>query len=85
MYFNGIPEKNIENIVVEDCEIVSDKGADLRYSTGVVLKNVNITQADSLGYSLANCKNVVMQNCRDASGDVVENVFQYKSENVVIE
>lgn len=85
MYFNGIPEKNIENIVVEDCEIVSDKGADLRYSTGVVLKNVNITQADSLGYSLANCKNVLMQNCRDASGDVVENVFQYKSENVVIE
>ena len=71
--------------MVEDCEIVSDKGADLRYSTGVVLKNVNITQADSLGYSLANCKNVVMQNCRDASGDVVENVFQYKSENVVIE
>ena len=43
MYFNGIPEKNIENIVVEDCEIVAMKGADLRYSTGVVLKDVKIT------------------------------------------
>ena len=85
MYFNGIPEKNIENIVVENCEIVSDKGADLRYSTGVVLKNVQVTQADSLGYSLANCKNVVIQNCKDASGNVKPDVFQYKSENVVIE
>lgn len=85
MYFNGIPEKNIENIVVENCEIVSDKGADLRYSTGVVLKNVQITQSDRLGYSLANCKNVVIQNCKDASDDVVPDVFQYKSENVVIE
>lgn len=85
MYFNGIPEKNIENIVVENCEIVSDKGADLRYSTGVVLRNVRITQADSLGYSLANCKNVVMQNCSDASADAKPVVFQYKAENVVIE
>ena len=85
MYFNGIPEKNIENIVLEDCEIVSDKGADLRYSTGVVLRNVSITQAEGLGYSLANCKNVVMQNCEDASGTAVKEVFQYKSENVVIE
>lgn len=85
MYFNGIPEKNIENIVVEDCEIVSDKGADLRYSAGVVLRNVSITQTDGQGYSLANCKNVVIQNCKDASEEAVKEVFQYKSENVVIE
>jgi polygalacturonase len=85
MYFNGIPEKNIENIVVENCEIISDKGADLRYSTGVVLKNVNITQADSLGYTLANCKNVVIQNCSDASGKDIPVTYQYKSENVMIE
>ena len=85
MYFNGIPEKNIENIVVEDCEIVSDKGADLRYSTVVVLKNVRIAQKDGIGYSLANCKNVVMQNCSDASGSEMPETFQYKSENVIIE
>lgn len=85
MYFNGIPEKNIENIVVEDCEIVSDKGADLRYSTGVFLKNVRIAQKDGIGYSLANCKNVVMQNCSDASGSEMPETFQYKSENVIIE
>ena len=85
MYFNGIPEKNIENIVVEDCEIVSIKGADLRYSNGVQLKNVNITQSEGQGYSLANCRNVLIEDCTDASGSESLNVFQHNSSNVKID
>ena len=84
MYFNGIPEKNIENIVVEDCEIVSDKGADLRYSNGVVLKNVRITQSEGKGFSFANCRNVVVDDCSDASGAEALDVFQYKTQNLTI-
>lgn len=85
MYFNGIPEKNIENIVVEDCEIVSTKGADLRYSNGVQLRNVNITQSEGQGYSVANCKNVLIEDCTDASGSESLNVFQHNSTNVKID
>ena len=84
MYFNGIPEKNIENIVVEDCEIVSVKGADLRYSTGVVLRDVNIMQSEGDGYSVANCKDVVIDDCTDAAGNGTPEVFQYNSTNVTI-
>lgn len=84
MYFNGIPEKNIENIVVENCEIVSVKGADLRYSTGVVLRDVNIMQSEGDGYSVANCKDVVIADCTDAAGKDTPEVFQYKSDNVTI-
>ena len=85
MYFNGIPEKNIENIVVEDCEIVSTKGADLRYSNGVQLKNVKITQSEGQGYSVANCRNVLIEDCTDASGSESLNVFQHNSTNVKID
>ncbi len=85
MYFNGIPEKNIENIVVEDCEIVSDKGADLRYSTGVTLSNVRITQSEGQGFSLANCRNVEIRDCSDASGAASLDVFQHNSHNVTID
>ena len=85
MYFNGIPEKNIENIVVENCEIVSDKGADLRYSTGVLLKNVKINQSEGAGYSVANCCNVVIDNCSDASGNGQPDVFVHNSQNLTIE
>ena len=84
MYFNGIPEKNIENIHVENCEIVSDKGADLRYSNGVVLRDVTIVQSGGEGFSVANCKDVMIDNCEDASGKEMPEVFQYNSTNVVI-
>ena len=84
MYFNGIPEKNIENIVVENCEIVSVKGADLRYSTGVVLRDVNIIQSEGDGYSVANCKEVLIEDCTDADGKDTPEVFQYNSNNVTI-
>lgn len=85
MYFNGIPEKNIENIVVENCEIVSEKGADLRYSTGVILKDVKITQSEGEGFSIANCRDVVIEDCEDAAGKDIPEVFQYNSKNVSIE
>ena len=85
MYFNGIPEKNIENIVVENCEIVSDKGADLRYSTGVLLKNVKINQSEGAGYSVTNCCNVVIDDCSDASGNGQPDVFVHNSQNLTIE
>ena len=85
MYFNGIPEKNIENIVVENCEIVSEKGADLRYSTGVILKDVKITQSEGEGFSVANCSNVMIDDCEDAAGKDIPEVFQYNSKNVSID
>ena len=85
MYFNGIPEKNIENIVVENCEIVSEKGADLRYSTGVILKDVKITQSEGEGFSVANCSNVLIDDCEDAAGKEIPEVFQYNSKNVSID
>lgn len=85
MYFNGIPEKNIENIVVEDCDIVSDRGADIRYSSGVVLKNVRIDQSEGEGYVIANSRNVVISGCSDSSGTGRPDVFQHNSFNVTID
>lgn len=84
MYFNGIPEKNIENIVVENCEIVSDKGADLRYSDGVTLKNINVKQSEGEGYIIANCKNVLFENCTDAFSNGAPSRFEYNNENLII-
>ena len=85
MYFNGIPEKNIENIVVEDCDIISDRGADIRYSSGVVLKNVRIDHAEGQGYVIANSRNVVISGCSDSSGAGRPDVFQHNSFNVTID
>ncbi len=85
MYFGGVPEKTIENIVIEDCSFVAGKGADIRYSSGVTLKNLALTQKDSLGYILSNCRNVVMHRCTDSGRGVLPTVSQHNSENVVID
>ena len=84
MYFNGIPEKNIAGIKVENCNIVAEKGADIRYSDGVELINVNIIQAEGPGYTVANCRNVTFAGCSDASGSDPD-VFQYGNENIKFE
>lgn len=83
MYFNGIPEKHISGIKVENCNIVADRGADIRYSDGVELKTVGIIQAEGPGYSVINCKNVSMEDCRDAKGGHLE-VFQYGNDNLTL-
>ena len=83
MYFNGIPEKNITGIHVENCNIVAEKGADIRYSDGVQLENVNIIQSEGEGYTVANCRNVTLEDCADADG-AVSGIFQYRNENVVV-
>lgn len=83
MYFNGIPEKNITDIHVENCSIVAEKGADIRYSDGVQLENVNIIQSEGEGYTVANCRNVTLEDCADADG-AVSGIFQYRNENVVV-
>lgn len=93
MYFNGIPEKNISNIVVEDCLVVSDKGADIRYADGVVLRNVDIRQKSGAGYTVANCRNVKIEGCRDIAGTDATgggepgqvSLFQYRSRNVTVD
>ncbi|MBR5301052.1 MAG: hypothetical protein IKU36_12550 [Bacteroidales bacterium] len=85
MYFGGVPEKNIENIEIKDCSIVSVQGADLRYSSGIVLENIAISQKDSLAYTLANCRNVTMHGCTDSHSGLAPVVYQHNSENVVID
>ena len=81
MYFNGIPEKPISGIRIEDCTIVSDKGADIRYSENVEMTGVHVRQSAGSGYVVANCRNVSLTDCADAQGGNPE-VFQYNNENV---
>lgn len=83
MYFNGIPEKNIADVHVRDCNIVAEKGADIRYADGVTLENVNVRQSEGRGFSVVNSRNVVMTGCSDASGPDPE-IFSLKNENLTI-
>ncbi len=61
MFFNGLPEMNIENIHIENAFIYSDKGAELNESDGVTLKNVQIMPKSGAAILLNNVKNLTAE------------------------
>ena len=85
MYFNGIPEMPINGITVEDCLIVSDLGADIRYSEDVVLRNVRIRHGDGPAYVFANCGEVRMSGCQGGDVDGERGIFRHNSDKVTVE
>lgn len=87
MYFNGIPEKNISQVNVQDCLITCTAGADIRYSSGVNLRNVRVHQSEGPGFVVANCRDVFLEGCEDSAGAVTEEsrIFNHKSENITFE
>ncbi len=86
MYFNGIPEKYISNINIEDFKVYSHLGADLRYANGIKLKNVEVCQDSGPAYLFANCVAVDMKDCKGDWGksNGSFSVEYYKTANVNI-
>lgn len=58
MYFNGLPEMPIQNVVVKNSLFVADKGADINYSDGITFQNVKITPKEGEAVVQANTKNL---------------------------
>lgn len=84
MYFNGIPEKPITGVTLENCRIVSVNGADIRYSGAVELKDVHISQTNGAAYTFANCGKVTVDGCTGDSGAEDFSVFRHNSNEIEI-
>ncbi|MCD8206354.1 MAG: glycoside hydrolase family 28 protein [Bacteroidales bacterium] len=86
MYFNGIPEKYITNINIGNYKVICNHGADIRYSNGIKLRNVEIYQKTGPAYIFANCVAVTMENCTGDWGKPAGSfsVEYYKTANVNI-
>lgn len=75
MYFNGLPEMNIENINVENAFITSEYGAQLSESKDINFKNVTVVTTKGAPFILNNVKNFKAENIsskENLSTDLVE-------------
>ncbi len=61
MLFNGLPEKNVSNIVVENSSIEAGIGAQINESTGVVLRNVKITPRSGPALMVNNVRGLTVE------------------------
>lgn len=57
MFFNGLPEMNIENINVENAHITARFGAEFSESKDITLKNVSVIPSEGPAYLFNNVKN----------------------------
>lgn len=57
MFFNGLPEMNIQNIHVTNSQISAEYGAELVESDGVVFKNIEVIPQNGAAFILKNVKN----------------------------
>lgn len=69
MYFNGLPENPIEGIYVENAKITARKGAEIKESKNIVLKNVEIIPTSGPALKLQHYENVKLEN---VSGKIVK-------------
>ena len=58
MYFNGLPEMNVEHVTVENTYIQAETGARINESSDVVLRNVQIVPERGPALMLNNVKNL---------------------------
>lgn len=62
MYFNGLPEMNVERVTVTDAQFYAATGAQLNESTDVVLRNVTVVPEKGASLMLNNVKNFRAEN-----------------------
>ena len=58
MFFNGLPEMNIQDITLKNVTISSQLGADIRESDRITLENVRILNTEGPAITLKNSKNI---------------------------
>jgi len=67
MYFNGLPEMNLKNILVENSTFTSTTGAEIRESDGINLINVVINVQSGPAIMLYNAKNISLNKVTTTS------------------
>lgn len=84
MYFNGLPEMNVENVTVTDCNITAQLGAEIIETTGATLKNVKITPLKGAALTIKNSKNILVDNfsCPKKEGSLT--ISGEKTKNIQI-
>lgn len=61
MYFNGLPEMNVERVTVTDSQFYAQTGAQINESTDVVLRRVQVVPVKGAALIINNVKNLTVE------------------------
>jgi polygalacturonase len=84
LFFNGLPEMNIENIRVENAYITAKYGAELSESKNIVLNNLTIIPEKGPALLLNNIKNAKIENFNTPDLATVVQITGTRNENILL-
>lgn len=83
LFFRGLPEMNVKNIVLENLTIQATKGLDMTESSNIVIKNLTlVTREVNPVLNIHNSQNITVSQLKYNSADVLLNVSGEKSQNI---
>src|SRR5690606_33647842 len=86
IFFRGLPEMAIKNIVIEQANITAKKGVELIEASGIALKDLtlNVTEANPLVH-VDNSKNIVFTDLKPVGDiDLLVRVSGKSTQNIVL-
>lgn len=58
MFFNGLPEADIQHITLDDCTINALEGASFRYTSHLLMNNITLDVAEGPAYLFVSCRDI---------------------------
>lgn len=85
MLFNGLPEMNVENVVVTNSVIEAEVGAEINESTNVKLENLTVVPRKGPALKINNAKNVSVEGFRCPESDTALRVTGSRNSSISID
>ena len=85
IFFRGLPEMNIKDIVLENMTLQADKGLDMTEASNIVLRNVQLITKDvNPVMNIHNSQNITLSNIQYNKADLLLNVTGEKSHGITV-
>ena len=84
MFFNGLPEMNVERVTVENACITARTGAQINESTDVVLRNVRVMPDEGPALMLNNVKHLSAENFDCPASDCTLKVTGSRNDDIAV-
>lgn len=85
MYFNGLPEMKVDNVLIKNSVFKSNQGAIINQTSNIVIKNIKIDHSEGKILQLQNVDNGLFKNITNSKGETKTILQEGQNNKIVIE
>ncbi|MCE5330989.1 MAG: glycoside hydrolase family 28 protein [Bacteroidales bacterium] len=85
MYFNGLPEMKVDNVLIENSVFKSNQGAIINQTSNIIMKDIKIDHSEGEILQLQNVDNGLFKNITNSKGETKTILQEGQNNKIVIE